>query len=113
MAETTPASIEEKPAEEPGSTGAAGTLASDVQRENAAERVRESGLAVELIRRVYIEELRSRMEAFYEHGNLADLVALCRALELSEEVVIGRSMRDAPVLEAMLRMLQLNSGTAM
>lgn len=53
------------------------------------------------------------MEPFYEHGSLADLVALCLAFEEWEkqDAAAFRSMRDhATLLEALLKALAVSLG---
>ncbi len=95
------------------------TAASDVhpevllkllERENAQARIDESGPGAELLRRMYVGRLQSYMEAFYQHGSFADVVALCRALELSEENCANGTKHEAPVLEALLDMLEVRNG---
>ena len=88
----------------PESTGKMEGRFSDPHRENAEERIRESGPGAELLRRMYVKRLTSYMEAFYEHSSLADVVALCRALELSEEIWSGGELRQAPLVESFLGM---------
>ncbi len=73
------------------------------QTENTEHRIQHEGPGSELLRRIYVEHLRSHMEAFYEHGSLADVVALSQALELSEQT--SCTSRQAPVVEAFLEVL--------
>jgi hypothetical protein len=48
----------------------------ETRHENSRERVGFGGPVLELLRRVHVEHLRNRMEAFYEHGNTADVLVL-------------------------------------
>jgi hypothetical protein len=82
------------------------TAVADTHRENAEDRVRHAGPGVELIRSVCVARLRGYIEPFYEHGSLADMVALCLAFEEWEkqDPAAFRSMRDrATLLEAVLK----------
>lgn len=77
----------------------------ETHNENSQARVLETGPGAELVRQLYVNQLRGYMEAFYEHGNLADVVALSRALELSEQVGADHAPRQASVVESFLGML--------
>lgn len=76
--------------------GASSTLrvcSTKAREQNREGRVRETGAGAELLRQLCVEQVRSYMEAFYE------LVALSRALELSERLGPGGLLSKAPVLE--------------
>ena len=77
----------------------------DVHEENSTERIEKCGLGCELLRRVYVTQLRTYMEAFYEHGSLPDIIALSRALEVSEQASAGIRPPHAPLLESLLELL--------
>jgi hypothetical protein len=93
----------------------------EAQVENAQERIKHGGPGLELLRRVYVERLRSHMEAFYEHASAGDVFALCAAFDLSERARREKAIcaRDhAALVEAFLATLGLdpnmllNSGSA-
>ena len=86
------------------------TLPAQTRRENAEERVRLGGPGLELLRRVHIERLRGHMEAFYEHGTVADVLAFCAAFDLRERgwrEQAGCKCSQASLLEALLAVLGL------
>jgi hypothetical protein len=56
----------------------------DTRLENIRERIQRNGPGAEILRQAYIERLRSHIEAFYEHGSLADLLSLCAAFDALE-----------------------------
>lgn len=72
-------------------------LPRETRQQNSDDRARMSGPGAELLRRVQVAHLRDHMEAFYEHGSLADVVALCAAFELME-----RGWRERAICERSL-----------
>jgi len=66
----------------------------DTHLENARERIERDGPVAELLRQAYVERLRSHLEAFYEHGRLADLVGLLRVGPLPRLPIRSVSFRN-------------------
>ncbi len=82
----------------------------ETQIENAEERIRDGGPGRELIRRGCVASLRSRMDAWYEHGSDSDLFALCAAFHLMEYRADPREpaiRHGAELLESLLLFLSL------
>jgi hypothetical protein len=52
--------------------------------QNATERVSRIGLGAEALRRIHVQRLKSHLDAFYEHGSLADILLLSAAFEEAE-----------------------------
>jgi hypothetical protein len=73
-----------------------------VEWENARGRTDENGHGAEIIRRIKAGQLRGRMEAFFAHASLADIVALMLALDLQDES--GAPPGRATLLEAFMRL---------
>jgi hypothetical protein len=48
-------------------------LEDETRVQNATERVSRIGPAAEALRRIHVQRLRSHLDAFYEHGTLADV----------------------------------------
>jgi hypothetical protein len=63
----------------------------DSHQQNVRERIARDGPGAELLRQAYVKELKSHMDAFYEHGSLADVLALCEAFERLDCREYGRS----------------------
>ena len=57
----------------------------DIHQQNVRCRIERDGLVAEIIRQAYVERLKSHIEAFYEHGSCADVVALCEAFDQLEQ----------------------------
>jgi hypothetical protein len=53
----------------------------DTHLQNARERVEQNGNGAELLRQMYLNQLKSYHAAFYEHGSFADVVAICMAFD--------------------------------
>jgi hypothetical protein len=75
----------------------------EVGRENAKWRIHEAGLGAELVRKMALERLQPKLEAFCAHGSVADIVALDAALALAEES--DWSSERAVVTESLLKLL--------
>jgi hypothetical protein len=71
----------------------------DTHRENVEERVRKFGKAFEALRQSYVTRLRGHFDSLYEHGSLADLVALCMAFEEWEEHSRGHRKLSSVVVQ--------------
>lgn len=91
----------------------------DLRCANAEDRVNFGGPGSELLRCMYVERGRAHMAAFWEHGSLADLAALCAAFDLINHDWRRRDDGEfcrATLLEALLAVLGfqardlLNSG---
>jgi hypothetical protein len=52
--------------------------------ENATERVSRIGPGAEALRRIHVQRLRSHMDAFYEHGSVADVLLLSTVFDEAE-----------------------------
>lgn len=71
--------------------------------ENATERVSRIGPGAEALRRIHVQRLRSHMDAFYEHGSLADVLLLSAAFDEAERSYRSGQMRDrACLVESLL-----------
>lgn len=81
-----------------------------VERENAAERLKEFGVGAELVRRAELERFDLFVNAFRVHASLADLVVLNRAFARREQS--GTANRGATLVEAMLAVLGIEIGAA-
>ena len=77
----------------------------EIRRENAEQRIGESGLGAELVRTMAIERLQPRLAAFCAHGSLADIVALDAALQMADES--DWSFHRAVVIESLLKLLRV------
>lgn len=82
----------------------------DLDRANAEDRIQYGGPGLELIRRAYVDRCRDHMDAFWDHGSLADIVALCAAFDLIDrdrhQRCENESSRGA-LIEALLAVLGL------
>ena len=74
-----------------------------LERENAAERLKEFGGGAELVRRAELEQFDLFVNAFRVHASLADLVVLNRAFAYRER--IHERSGCATLLEAILAVL--------
>jgi hypothetical protein len=72
------------------------------EKQNTDARVARIGPAAEKIRRVGIERLRSHMDAFYEHGSVADVFLLCAGFEEAERTRRTYSPERADLVEALM-----------
>ena len=79
----------------------------EIERENAAERIEEHGVGVELVRAVELKEFDLHVGAFRAHASLADLAALNRAFRRREES--GGAQGDATLVEALLSVLGIGA----
>ena len=71
--------------------------------QNATERVSRTGPGAEALRRIHIQRLRSHLDAFYEHGSLADILLLSAAFEEAERRYRAAQMWDrACLVESLL-----------
>jgi len=71
--------------------------------QNATERVSRIGPGAEALRRIHVQRLRCHMDAFYEHGSLADVLLLSAAFDEGERSYLGEEMRDrACLVESLL-----------
>jgi hypothetical protein len=71
--------------------------------QNATERVSRIGPGAEALRRVHVQRLRSHLDAFYEHGSLADILLLSAAFEETERSYRATEMWDrACLVESLL-----------
>jgi hypothetical protein len=77
----------------------------EIERKNSEERIDESGVGAELVRKVALDRLQSRLKAFCAHGSLADIIALDAALELAESA--EWSFHRAVVIESLLTVLRV------
>jgi hypothetical protein len=77
----------------------------EIERENSEERIDQSGVGAELVRKMALERLQPRLDAFCAHGSLADIIALDAALELAENA--EWSFHRAVVIESLLMMLRV------
>jgi hypothetical protein len=78
----------------------------ETRLQNATERVSRIGPGAEALRRIHVQRLRSHLDAFYEHGALADVVLLSAAFDEAERSCRGRQMRDrACLVESLLTVL--------
>jgi hypothetical protein len=78
----------------------------ETRLQNATERVSRIGPGAEALRRIHVQRLRSHLDAFYEHGALADVVLLSAAFDEVERSCRGRQMRDrACLVESLLTVL--------
>lgn len=74
--------------------------------QNATERVSRIGPGAEALRRIHVQRLRSHLDAFYEHGTLADVLLLSAAFDDAERSYRGRQMRErACLIESLLTVL--------
>jgi hypothetical protein len=87
---------------------------SETHRENAEERIRALGPGFEMVRQAYVARLKGHVPAFYEHGSLPDLVALCDAFEewaKSPPVIPAPKWERAILVESLLKTLKLSRDT--
>jgi hypothetical protein len=77
----------------------------EIERENSEERIDESGVGAELVRKMALERLQPRLKAFCAHGSLADIIALDAALDLAESA--EWSFHRAVVIESLLTVLRV------
>ena len=75
--------------------------------QNATERISRIGPGAETLRRIHLQRLRSHLDAFYEHGTLADVLLLSAAFDEAERSCRGLPpMRDrACLIESLLTVL--------
>ena len=66
--------------------------------QNATERVLRIGPGAEALRRIHVQRLRSHMDAFYEHGSLADILLLSTAFDEAERAYRAEQTRDRACL---------------
>jgi hypothetical protein len=80
----------------------------EAHRQNADERIRTLGPGFEIIRTAYVARLKEHVPAFYEHGSLADLVALCEAFEEWSKAPSQLAVKceRAVLVESLLRALR-------
>jgi hypothetical protein len=77
----------------------------ETERENAEWRVREFGLCTELVRRARVVSVQERMNVFYAHAVLADVVALDDALRLQQDAT--DSSGGMTLVECLLTILRI------
>lgn len=73
-----------------------------VQKDAALVQNTRIGPAAEALRRMTINQLRSHMEAFYEHGTLPDLLLLCAAFDCVERKRLDWSPERAWLVDSLL-----------
>jgi hypothetical protein len=75
----------------------------ETRLQNATERVSRIGDGAEALRRIHVQRLRSHLDAFYEHGSLADILLLSAAFEEAERGYRAAQMWDrACLVESLL-----------
>ena len=75
----------------------------ETRLQNATERVSRIGPCAEALRRIHVQRLRSHLDAFYEHGSLADILLLSAAFEEAERSYRAAQMWDrACLVESLL-----------
>jgi hypothetical protein len=62
------------------------------------------GTAAAALRQVTIDQLKTHMAAFYEHGTLPDLVMLCAAFDRVERERLDWSPERAWLVDTLLKM---------
>lgn len=78
-------------------------LEDETRVQNATERVSRTGPGAEALRRIHIQRLRSHLDAFYEHGSLADILLLSAEFEEAERRYRAAQMWDrACLVESLL-----------
>ena len=78
-------------------------LEDETRVQNATERVSRIGPSAEALRRIHVQRLRSHLDAFYEHGSLADILLLSAAFEEAERSYRAARMWDrACLVESLL-----------
>jgi hypothetical protein len=74
--------------------------------QNTTERVSRIGRGAETLRRIHVQRLRSHLDAFYEHGTLADVLLLSAAFDEAERSYRSLQTRDrACLVESLLTIL--------
>jgi hypothetical protein len=74
--------------------------------QNATKRVSRIGPGAEALRRIHVQRLGSHLDAFYEHGTLADVLLLSAAFDEAERSYRGLQLRDrACLVESFLTVL--------
>ncbi len=72
----------------------------DTHLQNTRERVKQNGSAAELLRHMYLDELKSHRAAFYEHGSFAEVTALCMTFNIWKRGVwSAKTPLDANLIE--------------
>lgn len=73
-----------------------------VQKDAALVQNTRIGPAAETLLRMTINQLRSHMEVFYEHGTLPDLLLLCAAFDCVERKRLDWSPERAWLIDSLL-----------
>ena len=80
----------------------------DTHLENIRERIARDGPVAETIRQAHVEQLKSHMAAFYEHGSTMDIIALCRAFSSLEQKEFSfGDLYEACLVESVLAQMQV------
>ncbi len=80
----------------------------EVEHENLAERIQESGLGAELVRASELERFKAHIAAFCSHARVAELAAMNRVFEYREQLL--GSNGSAPIVDAFFALYGVYGG---